>query len=154
MQLSPLRLEDFLLKELRFALISPLTEVPTGIKYDQLDIEVDANTQMRGNDARLWRCEVTVRSKDEKEGTYPYTFQITYVGFFSVIDAYPIDRVEQMAKVNCPAPLYSAARETLLHITGRGRFPAVLLPSITFLEPQKAATKAPAKKPAKQARKK
>jgi hypothetical protein len=42
-----------------------------------------------------------------------------------------------MVRTNAPALLYSAAREALMYLTGRGRSPAILLPSITFLEPPK-----------------
>lgn len=147
MQLSPLQLEDYLLKELRFALISPLTEIPgPDIKYDLLNIEVNAVTAQRADDPLHWRSEVTIRSKDEDEGNFPYTFKLIYVGFFRVAPDFPPDRVEQMVRTNAPSLLYSAAREAILYLTGRGRSPAILLPSITFIEPpgqpsKKASTK-------------
>ncbi len=95
-----------------------------------------------------------VRSKDEGEGTYPYTFQLTYVGFYKVVKQYPSDRIEQMVKTNAPALLYSAAREAIVYLTGRGRSPAILLPSITFLQPPPKVTKTVTKKAAKKALKK
>jgi preprotein translocase subunit SecB len=136
-----------------------MTDVPEGnVTYDPLDIEVNADTRMRSTDPLSWRCEITVRSKDEKEGTYPYTFSLVYVGFFKVVKEFPSDRVQQMVKVNAPALLYGAAREAIMYLTGRGRYPAVLLPSITFLEPpqqpQKTASKARATAATKKARKK
>ena len=104
-----------------------------------LDIEVNADTQMRNGDPLSWRSEITVKSKDEKEGAYPYTFSVVYVGFFRVVKEFPSELAEQLARTNGPALLYSAAREALMYLTGRGRFPAILLPSITFLEPPRTA---------------
>jgi preprotein translocase subunit SecB len=155
-QLSSLQLEDYLLKELQFTLTSTLDAPPDGsVKYDALDVDIGAKTHVRSDNPRLWRCELTVLSKDENDGTYPYSFKLVYVGFFRVLDKVPSERIEQLAKTNAPALLYSAAREALLYLTGRGRSPAILLPSITFLEPppkaaeksgSKTATKPPAKK--------
>ena len=76
---------------------------------------------MLGDDSLAWRCEVTVRSKTEGEGTYPYSFELLYVGFFRVVKEFPPDRIQQMVKVNGPALLYSAAREAIMYLTGKGR---------------------------------
>lgn len=142
MQNSPLQLEDYLLKSLRFAIIAPLTDVPAPATFDLLSIEVNAETQKRDDHPLRWRCELTVASKDEEDKNYPYTFELVYVGFFTVVKEFPSDRVEQMVRVNAPSLLYSAAREAIMYLTGRGRVPATLLPSITFLEPpSKTVTK-------------
>lgn len=155
MQNSPLQLEDYVLKSLRFAVISPLTDVPASQTFDLLSIEVNAVTQKRNNDPLRWRCELSVGSKDEEDKSFPYTFHLVYVGFFRVAKEFPSERVEQMVRVNAPALLYSAAREAIMYLTGRGRAPATLLPSITFLEPPpKPAAKAAPRKAAKKSRKK
>lgn len=136
MQSSPLQLEDYLLRRLRFGLVSPLNDMlDPSVIYDPLDVDINAETRNRNDDPLLWRTELVVRSRDEKEGTYPYTFELVYVGFFRVVKEFPAERVEQMVRANAPALLYSAAREALLYLTGRGRLPAVLLPSVTFIEP-------------------
>jgi preprotein translocase subunit SecB len=135
MQNSPLQLEDYMLKRLRFALTSPLKELLDAPgRYDLLDIEVNSQTDNRDDPLR-WRSEILIRSKDEKEGNYPYSFELVYVGFFRVVEGFPSDRIEQMVRANAPALLYSAARETLMYLTGRGRLPAIMLPSVTFIEP-------------------
>jgi len=136
MQNSPLQLEDYMMKRLRFALTSPLKEILDAGVYDPLDLEVSAETNKR-NDPSCWRSEILIRSKDEKEGNYPYSFELVYVGFFRVVEGFPSDRIEQMVRANAPALLYSAAREALMYLTGRGRLPAIMLPSVTFIEPPK-----------------
>jgi preprotein translocase subunit SecB len=64
------------------------------------------------------------------------------------------EKTEQLVTVNGPALLYSAARELLALISGRGPFPDanmhVLLPSITFLQFKPMKKK---EKPAKQKKK-
>jgi preprotein translocase subunit SecB len=136
MQNSPLQLEDYMMKRLRFALTSPLNEILNVSGYDPLDLEVSAETNKR-NDPLRWRSEILIRSKDEKEGNYPYSFELVYVGFFKVVEGFPSDRIEQMVRANAPALLYSAAREALMYLTGRGRLPGIMLPSVTFIEPPK-----------------
>ncbi len=156
MQNSPLELEEYLLKDLQFSLIDDLSDVPGKVKYDPLNIEINPEVRMRGEEPRKWRCELAVRSKVEEGRNHPYRFVIRYVGFFRVVEDFPAERVETMVRANAPALLYSAAREALLYITGRGRYPAILLPSVTFIEPAKASAskaKTASKKPRKSAKK-
>jgi preprotein translocase subunit SecB len=106
--------------------------------FGVLSLEVDSETKMRGGNPRKWRSKVTVQSRAEQGKVYPYSFRIEYTGFFTVADEFPEEFVEQMVKTNAPAVLYSSAREALMFLTGRGRLRAVLLPSVTFLEPPKS----------------
>jgi preprotein translocase subunit SecB len=66
--------------------------------------------------------------------TSAYTFHLALVGFFFVAENYPKDKVEILAKTNCPAVLYSTAREMLVTVVRRSPFTPVLIPSVTFLE--------------------
>jgi preprotein translocase subunit SecB len=142
-QNSPLQLEEYLLRELMFSLTDELREIPAkSVNYDGMNIDINADVAMRDDDSRKWRCELTIASKTQEGLNHPYKFRITFVGFFRVIDEFPVERVETMARTNAPAVLYSAAREALLSVSGRGRYPAILLPSITFIEPPKAEAKA------------
>lgn len=139
MQTSPLQLENYFLKELRFSLNDDLKNLPRKggkIKYENPDININVEIGMQEDNPRKWRCELTVESIENREGL-PYFFKITFVGFFDVVEAYPESSIEVMAKANAPALLYSAARETLLPLTGRGQFPALVLPSVTFVQPMK-----------------
>jgi preprotein translocase subunit SecB len=55
------------------------------------------------------------------------------VGFMHVLETYPSDKIDLLVAVNGPALLYSSAREIIASITGRGPFPAIVLPSVNFL---------------------
>lgn len=143
MQASPLQLEGYFLKELQFALLDELKGVPSAsAKYDAIGIKVDADTTPRDDDRLKWRCELTVESSSESDRMMPYTFRITFVGFFRVSKGYPAERIEIMARTNAPAVLYSAAREALVPLTSRGPYAAIILPSVTFLDPTVAAVPA------------
>lgn len=154
MQASPLQLEGYFLKDLQFSLTDSLGDMQDkAIKYGNPGISVDVKTDRRGNDPRKWRCELSVESNKDSDLKLPYTFRITFVGFFEVIKGYPEERIELMARTNAPALLYSAAREALLPLTARGPVPALILPSVTFLQPATEAgsqaregTKTPTKK--------
>ena len=140
MKNSPLQLDDYFLSELQFTLLMDTSDVPLAQQFEPLSIKVNADTKMRGRDSRKWRCKLSVSSKGEKDGKYPYSFNVEYVGLFSVIDEFPAEHIEQMVKTNAPAVLYSSVREVLMFLTGRGRLTAVMLPSVTFLEPPKKPT--------------
>ncbi len=136
MQPSPLQLEAYFLKELSFSIAERLETAPTrSPKSDNIGIKVGIDAGPRDDDPFKWRCELTVESASEPDSKPPYSFRITFVGFFRVVKGYPAERVELMARTNAPALLYSAAREALVPITSRGPYPAVVLPSVTFLEP-------------------
>ncbi|MCP5487629.1 MAG: protein-export chaperone SecB [Verrucomicrobia bacterium] len=74
------------------------------------------------------------RVAGKKEGTPHYTWEIEVVGFLTVDAEYPEEKVEALVKVNGPAVLYAAAREMVANITSRGPFPAVNLPTVTFVD--------------------
>ena len=137
MQLSPLQLEGYFLKGLRFSLNDRLESMPSrSTAYDNIGIKVNAEATTRDNDPLKWRCELTVESNEDPKLNRPYTFCITFVGFFHVVKGYPSERVELLARTNAPALLFSAAREALVLLTSRGPYPAIVLPSVTFLEPR------------------
>jgi len=153
MKNSPLQLEDYFVSDLQFSLLFDLKDVPpSGQDFDPVNLDLNTKTVRRGRDPRKWRCVLRVGAKPN--GNYPYSFSIEYTGFFSVIDEFPADFVEQMVKTNAPAILYSSAREALMYLTGRGRLRSILLPSITFLELPKGKKIARATLPRKIAKKK
>jgi preprotein translocase subunit SecB len=132
-QISPLQVEKYFLAELSF-------EVKNDIELAEIDlakiktpeIGITANTFETDSENRKWRCELTVQTKDKENA--PYSFRIRLVGFFSINIEYSTDKVELLAKTNCPSILYSTSREMLTTTIRRSPFPPVLLPSVMFLE--------------------
>jgi preprotein translocase subunit SecB len=150
MQISPLQLEGYFLKEVTFSLNEEIEEKPTELKKSEnLGVEVSVSVNCLDKKKRRWRCELMLDLKPKDEAGSAYTFHLVLVGFFFVLENYPEEKVELLAKTNCPAILYSTAREMLVTVVRRSPFAPVLIPSVTFLEVEKKQLKSEKSKLAK-----
>jgi preprotein translocase subunit SecB len=135
MRPSPLQLEGYFVTELRFKaqpdfaydLENPLTTVPSTALTVDVVLGKHQEKQLRRS------CELAVELADPTGSNFPYVFRTAFTGFFRISEHYPAEQVELMFATNAPALLYSAARELLATVTGRGPYPAITLPSVTFL---------------------
>ncbi len=135
MQASPLQLEAYFLKSVKFELGYELKTLPeNSVEMQGLDIQVQDET-IFDEVQQLWRSEVRVIGKNKGKKKSPYTFEVEMIGFFRVHESYPKEKVSQMAGTNAPALLYSAIREVIGNMTSRSPFPMIFLPSVTFLKP-------------------
>ena len=142
MQISPLQLEGYFLKEVTFSVNEEIEEKPTELKKSEdLGVEVSVSVTELDAEKRRWRCELTLDLKPKKETNLAYTFHLVLVGFFFILENYPKDKMETLAKTNSPAVLYSTAREMLVTVVRRSPFAPVLIPSVTFLEIEKKQPK-------------
>ena len=64
-------------------------------------------------------------------GTLPYEVTFQVVGQFSVLDPSYNDK-EKLVRINGTSILYSAAREMVLLVTGRGPWGPYQLPTVNF----------------------
>ena len=137
--LSPLRLDRYFLKELHFTLnegfdrgkkSSAIGATPPDMKLSVVSAEQNPTNPLQ------WRFELKIILPPDPEGAFPYTFSTVIVGYFTVSDKFPAARAEEMARANGPALLYSGARELVRSVTGRGPYPPVVLPSVTFIQPK------------------
>lgn len=137
MTLSPLQLHRYFAEEVFCKANSDFDrDKETRIKDFQVFFETgeDKNPLLR-------RIRLTVEQKLSKDGNEPFAFKIVMVGFFEVMkeffESQGSEKTDQLVNVNGPALLYSAARELLALVSGRGPYTEenlnVLLPSITFL---------------------
>lgn len=101
----------------------------------------------------VWQVQLHIEHNPKEKSNVPYAFSLTMAGFFEVIKTYPKDKVETLLKLNAPAMLYSAAREFIAMITGRGPWDEMILPSTNFLPTTPVATKRKAKLTKKKAAK-
>lgn len=149
---SPLKIESYYLKKLNYQLKRDFESgVPDGTPEKvEPKIQVNVQTGHREEDKNDWRVEIDVHGGDE--GGFPYTFDISFVGFFRVNARFPEDKRELLISVNGPSILFAAARELVSIVTGRSPYPPILLPSISFV-PEKKPEKSP-KRPPKSAAKK
>ena len=92
-----------------------------------LSVEVGQHTK----DASRFLVALTVESDEEEENKSPYLFDVTLVGYFrSQVES--SDTLRPFLTTNAAMILYSSARELLASITGRGPFPALVLPTLRF----------------------
>jgi preprotein translocase subunit SecB len=84
---------------------------------------------------RKWMVQLELQQVKEKDDGCPeYSFRVEVVGFYEVREDYPTEKAEMLVRANGPALLYSAARELIATLTGRGPFAAVNLPTVTFID--------------------
>lgn len=105
------------------------------IKPEPLKVNVEAVVGQHKEDTLRWLVRLNIRPSEETSPDFPYDFYISLVGFFEVGAEYPSHLIETMVRITAPSILYSAGREFVATATGRGPFPAVLLPTLRFLAP-------------------
>ena len=134
MKLAPLQLENYFVKALRFELRAGFDSTPPPEEDFTLpDFDLTTNIVQSKDNPRRCRCELYVALNEGPNYRFPYTFVVSLVGMFHVSEAYPEEQVALLLKVNAPSILYSAARELIYGISGRGGFAPVLLPSVSFV---------------------
>ena len=157
---SPLQLEGYYIEVISVSLSPQMQEVSgielSGVFHPQVpgadrnvSLAIDTKVEFgRKEDEPLrFKVRLSIESDDERSPGFPYTFSIVLVGYFNVVASYPAEQVDLLISINSPSVLYSAAREALATVTGRGLFPAVILPTVSF---QPAKLQLPAqKKPSK-----
>lgn len=135
MRSSPLLLKDYFTTRLSFSTQSQfqMGGDPDAGKILVSDLTVDVK-QSKQEDNPFQRNFYLTIGLDDPSGTkYPCVFSISLVGIFEVAKEWPAEQIDILFNANAPALLYSAAREALATVTGRGPFRGILLPSVTFV---------------------
>lgn len=133
---SRLALESYYLTELRYAIKDGLDTNPERIEIvEPIQLEVSDSTSILDAKERTWRCELTINSAETAASKEEfYSFKITMVGFFKVDASLSEEQMTLLAETNCPAVLYSTAREIIATVTRRSPYPPLLLPLVTFFK--------------------
>ncbi len=135
MRLSPLHLQFYFVQSLRFALKPGFDQEfkAEAIEASSPRLMVNVHAERDADDPLGWHCNLSIETNDDTAQDFPYTFGVALTGSFHVDEKYPAENAEMLARVNAPSVLYSAARELLASVTGRGLYPPVLLPSASFV---------------------
>lgn len=164
MTLSPLQLQRYYLEEFACKANPDFNEKGEG-KPENFQVYFESGVNDKNSLQR--RIRLTIEQKLGKDGKEPYSFKVVMVAFFEVakkfFDEKGAEEVDKIVNANGPALLYSAARELLALISGRGPHTNkdldVFLPSITFINfkpmkcpPEEEKPKEPKKKPARKAK--
>jgi len=140
---SPLQLDRYFLKSLHFDLNDGFDGGPMSsaeLNPPELEIGV-VSAEQHPDDSSKWRFEVSLELPELPDATFPYRFGTILVGYFTVSEHYPAENAETLARTNGPALLYSSAREIAASVTGRSPYPKLLIPSVTFIQPDSAKAK-------------
>jgi hypothetical protein len=121
--------------ELRFRALHNIdAEACNGVVFAEDDYKVEVYEQQSAEDPRDWAFALEVTLDNNSGARYPYVFKVALFGSFSVAAEIEPPDSDLIAVRNGPAILYSAAREIVAATTGRGPYPAVLLPAVNFLD--------------------
>ena len=147
MKPSPLHLEGYFLKDLAVeinpkfnkkadvsAWIGFHYQLDSSFQPDPVTFGTAGSIAVKKDDPLSRYYELTLTSDKSPRKKFPYYFRITVAGYFKICKGYPEERAELLFHANAPAMLYAAAREILATVTGRGPFPAIILPAVSFLD--------------------
>lgn len=162
--ISPLQLEGYYVREFHF-LVRPGLEGQVPLTLQQgihlqspelfnpgdLSINIQAGAAPNPQEPNRLMALVEIETRTPPEIRFPYDFRVVLVGYFRLAIE-PADEERQYAmsalKTTAASILYSAARELIAVVTGRGPYPAAVLPTvvITLDEPAEQEQPAAAKK--------
>ncbi len=127
---SPLRLDNYFFTKIHMDACPKGCEKPgEGVTSSKVECLKHKDTPNK------WMVQAEVRKADDKEKGCPeYTFHVQVVGLFEVAEAFPAEKAEKMVRTNAPSVLYGAIREMIANLTARGPFPAIKLPTVTFID--------------------
>ncbi len=144
MKASPLDLTAYFVTELSLtANLEFLPEKTTRLRMEDLRISTDLRRQ-EGKPS--WQLVLKVQQNVGPERNSPYNFALTLIGLFDAHPSVPVEKTEQMVRVNGSSMLYAAAREILRADMARGPHFPLLLPSVSFY-PEKPPSEAKADLP-------
>lgn len=98
------------------------------------DVESDIEVAQSKTQERRWRVQLAIKFSAKGTAVAAHKGEVTYVGIFTVDPAYPVENIPRLVAVNAPSILYSAIRELVALLTGRGPLRTVQLPAVSFIE--------------------
>jgi len=125
--LSPLQLERSFFPQVK------LVAQPDPDTHAEFDAETEFEAVQSKENNRAWFVTVRVHVKTTGEKKVPYTGTVECTGQFMVAAAWPEKDIHKLVVVNGTGLLYSAIREMILNITSRGPWPALILPTQSFI---------------------
>src|SRR6266404_2739035 len=135
---SPLQIEGYYLKELhcgvragldetaKLALAPGLHVQPTKVvTISPFGFDVNLDGGRHKKNPNRFRYDLRIASNADNANDPPYDFEIVIVGYFGFQGPAPDESIVPQITRNATMILYSAAREILAAVTGRGPFPGL-----------------------------
>jgi preprotein translocase subunit SecB len=151
MNLAPLQLADYFLTDLSLKANPDYdSSQPVDDCVESLVVTPQyALTKDDGNQGSQWLVSLEISQTIPERANLPYAFSLRIQGTVFASPHLTGARLQRSMHANGPAMLYGAAREIIRAATGRGPWPAVIIPSTNFFDglpplDSKAATAPPA----------
>lgn len=135
MKTSPLQLEAYFVTDLHFS-INKNFDAQKGAEIKDTDVSANFDMAINAENNRLCQLTLKLQFQPAAEANTPYRFTIEMLGAFRVLEVYPEEKQDRLLRVNGPSMLFGIAREIVRDITARGPYPALILPSVSFFEPE------------------
>jgi preprotein translocase subunit SecB len=130
MRQPPLQLDRLFFAEVTVKSGSTFSSEPT-------DAEVKTSVSLSENkeNERAWQARLEIEVTPKGERQIPYEIRVVAFGQFSVTDE-KLDRphAAQLVAITGASIIYSAAREYLMILTGRGPWGPFQLPTVSFTD--------------------
>lgn len=96
------------------------------------DVSANVEVARQEENPRKWMVNLSVSLEPQGKQTPGYLGMLEVVGFFTVNDRWPDDKVEALASVNGASVLYGSIREMVSNVTSRGPWPMVTIGTLSF----------------------
>jgi preprotein translocase subunit SecB len=136
MKPAPIQLTEYFLTELHLS-ANPKFDLKQEALLCFKDFQVAMEAAHKPEDKRDWQLTLKLQLQPPAEANVPYRISAEMIASFTVHPKYPEDRVERLVKTNGPSMLLGAMREIIRDATSSGPYPAVMIPSASFYEPEK-----------------
>lgn len=136
MKPAPLIVQGYHVEHLSFS-VNPHYDIEAPTTLDTEDVKVDSLTEeqvfLSGN---TWEIRLQVVQNVSAGKNAPYNFAIVIRGLFAVAEGFPKDRARRLVETNGTSILYGTCREVIRSVTSQGPYQALLLPTLSFYEPE------------------
>ncbi|NLL84429.1 MAG: hypothetical protein GX230_09360 [Lentisphaerae bacterium] len=135
MKRSPLQLENYFITALNVTANRDYNPQQGGELKDE-GLEIEPYFTPKADSPRSWQVILHIQLQSASGRNVPYYFMVEIVGFFTVSESYPDDKIEWLVRTNATSVLYSTAREILRNTMAQGPFSPLLLPTASFYLPE------------------
>ena len=130
---TPLQLEHYFFTRVHSEANPEFAATEGGMPEQQnVDAGIKVEVFKHEDDPHRYQLTLTLDKVTAKEGVLPYNLDIQVVGFFLVDPDLKHDNINKLVQVNGASMLYTAAREHVLMVTGRGPWGPFQLPTVNF----------------------
>lgn len=141
MKPAPLLLKGYFVNQMSFTVnLEHDPAQPTELTFEDINVESDCQKAVQTADVQgegpAWQTRVLITQNLPPEKNAPYNYAVELVGLFQVAKGYPEEKCDRLVKTNGRSMLYGLAREVIRNLTSQGPFPPMLIPTVSFYEPE------------------